>query len=94
MVNCLPRIFIILWAQCSCCSDLLLGIESQWGEIFHTCPDRPWVQPSLLCNRYWVSFPGVEQLGHGVDQLPPPSTKVKERMSYTSLSPLGLHGLF
>jgi len=25
------------------------GIESQWvGEIFRTCPDRPWGPPSLL----------------------------------------------
>jgi len=24
------------------------GIESRWGEIFRTCPDRPWGPPSLL----------------------------------------------
>jgi hypothetical protein len=24
------------------------GIESRWGEIFCTCPDRPWGPPSLL----------------------------------------------
>jgi hypothetical protein len=28
-----------------------------WGEIFRTCPDRPWVPPSLLYNGYRV-FPG------------------------------------
>ena len=33
------------------------GIESRWGEIFRTCPDRPWGPPSLLYNRYRV-FPG------------------------------------
>jgi hypothetical protein len=27
------------------------------GEIFRTCPDRPWGPPSLLCNGYRV-FPG------------------------------------
>jgi hypothetical protein len=33
-------------------------IESRWGgEIFYTCPDWPWGQPSLLCNDYWL-FPG------------------------------------
>jgi hypothetical protein len=29
------------------------------GEIFRTCPDRPWGPPSLLYNGYRV-FPGVE----------------------------------
>ena len=33
------------------------GIESRGGEIFRTCPDRPWVPPSLLYNGYQV-FPG------------------------------------
>ena len=34
------------------------GIESWWGgEIFRTCPDRPWDPPSLLYNGYRV-FPG------------------------------------
>ena len=36
------------------------GIESRWGgEIFRTCPDRPWGPPSLLYNGYRV-FPGVK----------------------------------
>jgi hypothetical protein len=33
------------------------GIESWWGEIFRTRPDRPWGPPSLLYNGYRV-FPG------------------------------------
>jgi hypothetical protein len=33
------------------------GIESRWGEIFRTCPDRPWGPHSLLYNGYRV-FPG------------------------------------
>ena len=33
------------------------GIESRWGEIFRTSPDRPWGPPSLLYNGY--PFPGV-----------------------------------
>jgi len=32
------------------------GIESWLGEVFHTCPDRPWSPPHLLYNGYWV-FP-------------------------------------
>jgi hypothetical protein len=31
------------------------------GEIFRTCPDRPWGPPSLLYNGYRV-FPGVRNL--------------------------------
>jgi hypothetical protein len=34
------------------------GIESQGGEIFHACPDRPWGPPNLLYNGYRV-FPGA-----------------------------------
>jgi hypothetical protein len=34
-------------------------IESRWGEIFRTCPDRPWGPPSLLHNEYRI-FPGVK----------------------------------
>jgi len=30
------------------------GIESRWGEIFHTRPDRPCVSPNLLYNEYRV----------------------------------------
>jgi hypothetical protein len=33
------------------------GIESRWGEIIRTCPDRPWGPPSFLYNGYRV-FPG------------------------------------
>ena len=30
------------------------------GEIFRTCPDRPWGPPSLLYNGYRV-FPGGKE---------------------------------
>jgi len=30
------------------------------GEIFRTCPDRPWGSPSLLYNGYRV-FPGGKE---------------------------------
>jgi hypothetical protein len=40
------------------------GIESQWGEIFRTCPDRLRGPPSLLYNGYRV-FPGGKR-GRGV----------------------------
>jgi hypothetical protein len=38
------------------------GIESWWGEIFRTCPDRPWGPPSLQYNGYWV-FPRGKAAG-------------------------------
>jgi len=40
------------------------GIESRWGgrggEIFRTCPDRPWGPPSLMYNGYRL-FPGCKE---------------------------------
>jgi len=39
-----------------------LGIESRWGEIFRTRPDRPGGPPSLLYNGYRV-FPGGKAAG-------------------------------
>ena len=45
-------------------------IESRWGEIFRTCPDRPWGPPSLLYNRYRV-FSWVKS-GRGVTLTPYP----------------------
>ena len=36
------------------------GMDPGGGEIFYTCPDRPWGPPSLLLyNGYRVSFPGA-----------------------------------
>jgi hypothetical protein len=37
--------------------------------------------------------PGVKWPGHEVDHLLPPSAKVKNVWSYTSTSPVGLHGV-
>ena len=52
------------------------GIESWWGEIFRTSPDRPWGPPSLLYNGYRV-FPGGKVLpGRDADPSPPSSAEV------------------
>ena len=49
------------------------GIESRWGEIFRTSPDRPWGPPNLLYNGYRV-FPGGKVLpGRDADPWTPPS---------------------
>ena len=55
------------------------GIESWWGEIFHTCPDRA-RPPTLLYNGYRV-FPGGKVLpGRDAEPSPPSSVEVKNRV--------------
>jgi len=55
------------------------GIESRWGDIFRTSPDRPWGPPSLLYNGYRV-FPGGKVLpGRDADPSPPSSAQVSLR---------------
>jgi len=46
------------------------GSNAGGGEIFRTCPDRPWGSPSLLYNAYRV-FPGGRG-GRGVTLTPHP----------------------
>jgi len=46
------------------------GSNTGGGEIFRTCPDRPWGPPSLLHNGYQV-FSGVKS-GRGVKLTPHP----------------------
>ena len=56
------------------------GIESPWGgEIFSTCPHRPWGPPSLLYNGYLV-FPGGKAAGVWRWPPTPSSAKVKEEV--------------
>jgi len=54
------------------------GIESRWGEIFHTSPDRPWVPPSLLYSGYRAFPGGKERPGRDADPLLPSSAVVKK----------------
>jgi len=59
------------------------------GEIFRTCPDRPWGSPSLLYNIYRV-FPGSKvRPRHDADPSPPSSDLVKKEYSYTCTPPMG-----
>jgi hypothetical protein len=46
------------------------------GEIFRTCPDRPWGPPSLLYNWYRVLPRGKERPGRAADPSPPSSAVV------------------
>jgi len=59
------------------------------GEIFHTCPDRPWRPPSLLYNGYRVFPGGKERPGRDADSLPPSSAVGHEREELYLYSPMG-----
>jgi len=66
------------------------GIESRWGARFScTRPDSPSGTPNLLYNGYRVSFLGVKWPELGVDEPPPSSTEVKERVELYFRSPSG-----
>jgi hypothetical protein len=57
------------------------------GEIFRTCPDRPWGPPSLLYNGYRI-FPGdMLRPGRDADPSPPSSAEVKNRVELYLYSP-------
>ena len=64
------------------------GIEPRWGEIFCSCPDRPWGPPSLLYNGYLV-FPRAKVWPGCAADHSPPSSAIMEEYSYTSTHPLG-----
>ena len=51
------------------------------GKILRIHPDQPWDPPSLLYNGYWVSFPAVKQLEHGID--------IREIVQWYPYSPFG-----
>ena len=48
------------------------------GEIFRTCPDRPWGPPSLLYNGYRVFPGGKKRPGRDADPSPPSSAVGQE----------------
>ena len=49
------------------------GMESRWGKIFRTCPDRPWGPSSLLYNGYGFFPGGKKRPGRDADPSPPSS---------------------
>jgi hypothetical protein len=52
------------------------GSNPAGGEVFRTCPDRPWGLPSLLYNEYRVFLRGNKRPGRDADSLPPSSAVV------------------
>ena len=55
------------------------------GEIFRTCPDRPWGPTSLMYSGYRVFPGGKERPRRDADPSPPSSAVVKKEYSYTSI---------
>jgi len=49
---------------------MVQGSNPGGGEIFCTCPDRPWSPPSLLYNGYRVFPGGKERPGRDADLSP------------------------
>jgi hypothetical protein len=73
---------------------MVRGSNPGGGEIFRTCPDRPWGPPSLLYNGYLVFPGGKVRPGRDADPHPLLLPRSKIEYSYTSTLPKGLCGLW
>jgi hypothetical protein len=69
------------------------GIDPGGGEIFRTCPDRPWGPPNLLYNGYQVFPCGKERLRRDADPSPPSSAVGHETVELYLYSPYRPYGL-
>ena len=65
------------------------GSNPGGGEIFRTCPDRPWGSPSLLYNGYWFFPGGKKRPGHDADPSPPSTAVGHKRVELYLYSPYG-----
>ena len=70
------------------------GSNPRGGEIFRTCPDRPWGPPSLLYNGYRVFPGGKEGPGRDPDPSLPSTTVGHERVELYLYSPYGPYSLY
>ena len=70
------------------------GIESWWGEIFRTSPDRPWGPPYILYNEYRVFPGGRERPGRDADPSPSSSAVGHETVELYFYSPYGPYCLY
>ena len=91
-------VFLLLEVGC----DSSVGIGTGYGpssnpgggEIFRTCPDRPWGPPSLLYSGYRVFPGGKERPGRDADPSPPSSAVGHERVELYLYFPYGPYGLY
>jgi hypothetical protein len=70
------------------------GSNPSGGEIFRTCPDRPWYPPSHLYNGYRVFPGGKERPGRDAYPVPRSSAVGHERVDIYLYSPYGPYGLY
>ena len=70
------------------------GSNPDGGEIFRTCPDRPWGPPNLLYNGYRVFPRGKERPGRDADPSPPSSAVGHERVELYLYSPCAPYSLY
>ena len=70
------------------------GSNPGGGEIFRTCPERPWGPPCLLYNGYRVIPGGKERPDRDADPSPPSSAVGHERVELYLYSPYGPYGLY
>jgi hypothetical protein len=73
---------------------MVRGSNPGGGEIFCTCPDRPWDPPSLLYNGYRVFLGGKERPGRDADPSPTSSAVGHERVELYLYTPCGPYGLY
>jgi hypothetical protein len=77
-----------IWSSNLATDWTVRGSNPGGGDIFCTCPDRPWDPPSLLYNGYRV-FPGVKAAGDWRWPPTPSSAEVKEKVKLYLYSPSG-----
>jgi hypothetical protein len=63
------------------------GSNTGGGEIFRTCPDRPWGPPSLLYDGYRVFPGGIKRPGCDANPSPPSNAEVWNRVELYLYSP-------
>jgi hypothetical protein len=68
-----------------------IPIGARFSAPIHTIPGTHQACYTLDTGSF---FPGVKQPGHGIDNPPPSSAEVKERVGLYLYSPSVLHGLF
>jgi hypothetical protein len=73
---------------------MVRGSNPGGGEIFRTCPDRPWGPPGLLYNGTGSFLGGKERLRHDADPSSASSAVGHEGVALYPCSPCGPYGLY